>query len=183
MTPIKLCQVCGDVAKSQHFGGLCCESCKSFFRRGVHNDNYRDFYCSSKLQYQCRVSLTNRKQCRSCRMTKCFAIGMEKSWVRSEDECRALMKSRKEKKMCRQLADLSFRTRTNQLNDLNEQQLDIETMPKYLTMLEIKEIKSIVAQFSQTCNQVHDTSQLNLDRISPQDNVREVSIVVKRATE
>ena len=171
----KFCQVCGDVAKSYHFGGLCCDSCKSFFRRGIYNDHYLDFYCTSKNEHQCRVSRINRKQCRSCRMTKCFNIGMEKKWVLSQDECHALMKKREEKKMCRQLADLSRRTRTNRLNGLTDYQgTDIETMMKYLSPLQIKEIESIVNLFSPIHLRMCDDLQ-HLDRKCPQDKVKEVN--------
>ena len=37
----KICGVCGDVARCYHFGGLCCASCKAFFRRAVVNDRYK----------------------------------------------------------------------------------------------------------------------------------------------
>ena len=37
----KTCRVCGDVARCYHFGGLCCASCKAFFRRAVANDHYK----------------------------------------------------------------------------------------------------------------------------------------------
>ena len=41
----KICGVCGDVARCYHFGGLCCASCKAFFRRAVVNDRYKQVLC------------------------------------------------------------------------------------------------------------------------------------------
>jgi hypothetical protein len=43
----KICGVCGDVARCYHFGGLCCASCKAFFRRAVVNDRYKQVHCTS----------------------------------------------------------------------------------------------------------------------------------------
>ena len=40
----KICGVCGDVARCYHFGGLCCASCKAFFRRAVVNDRYKQVF-------------------------------------------------------------------------------------------------------------------------------------------
>lgn len=41
MKTSKICGVCGDAARCYHFGGLCCASCKAFFRRAVVNDQYK----------------------------------------------------------------------------------------------------------------------------------------------
>ena len=41
----KVCDVCGDVAKSFHFGAISCDSCKAFFRRTVQAANHENFKC------------------------------------------------------------------------------------------------------------------------------------------
>ena len=107
---IKYCGVCGDIAKSYHFGGLSCDSCKAFFRRSVQNDNYLHFQCCH--QGECLISLSNRKSCQFCRMKRCFSIGMEKSWVMTEDERKAMMKARADKKLSKQLAQTAANTTT-----------------------------------------------------------------------
>jgi len=81
---LKLCGVCGDIAKSFHFGGLSCDSCKAFFRRSVHNDSYAAFRCPYNAH--CNVDKSSRKGCQSCRFQKCLSIGMETKWVMGEDE-------------------------------------------------------------------------------------------------
>ncbi|XP_050731350.1 uncharacterized protein LOC127005934 isoform X3 [Eriocheir sinensis] len=95
--PVRLCQVCGDIAKSLHFGGLSCDSCKAFFRRSVQNDAYKHFRCGG--DQKCAISIASRKFCKYCRFAKCENIGMTKSWVMSEDERLQLMKTRLTKRM------------------------------------------------------------------------------------
>ena len=72
----KICLVCGDKAKSYHFGGLCCESCKAFFRRSMQNDSFKSFLCING--HKCVVRKDNRRSSQYCRIQKCFSIGMEK---------------------------------------------------------------------------------------------------------
>ena len=62
---MKHCGVCGDVAKSMHFGGLSCDSCKAFFRRSVQNNAYKAFACP--YERKCTIAKTSRKACQYCR--------------------------------------------------------------------------------------------------------------------
>ena len=78
----KICGVCGDRAKSYHFGGISCDSCKgehgpkirpeltivgfaAFFRRSVQNDAYKNFHCP--YEGQCDINMSSRKCCQYCR--------------------------------------------------------------------------------------------------------------------
>lgn len=61
----KICGVCGDVAKSMHFGGMACDSCKAFFRRSVQGQSWKEFTCSGEKK--CTISKKNRKNCQYCR--------------------------------------------------------------------------------------------------------------------
>lgn len=88
--PPRVCGVCGDRAKSYHFGGISCDSCKAFFRRSVQNES--KFQCPNRGN--CRITLASRKSCQACRFAKCIAIGMESSWVMTEQERRARMQQR-----------------------------------------------------------------------------------------
>ncbi|RWS14809.1 Vitamin D3 receptor B-like protein [Dinothrombium tinctorium] len=63
--PVKICGVCGDRAKSYHFGGISCDSCKAFFRRSVQNDAYKNFHCP--YEGQCDITIMSRKCCQHCR--------------------------------------------------------------------------------------------------------------------
>ncbi|XP_045106250.1 uncharacterized protein LOC123501468 isoform X2 [Portunus trituberculatus] len=92
----KACGVCGDIAKSMHFGGLSCDSCKAFFRRSVQNNAHRGFTCP--YEKKCVIAVSSRKSCQYCRFQKCLSIGMEKGWVMTEDERRKMMQQRQEKK-------------------------------------------------------------------------------------
>lgn len=92
----KACGVCGDIAKSMHFGGLSCDSCKAFFRRSVQNNAHRGFTCP--YEKKCVIAVSSRKSCQYCRFHKCLSIGMEKGWVMTEDERRKMMQQRQEKK-------------------------------------------------------------------------------------
>ena len=86
----KICLVCGDVSKSNHFGALCCCSCKAFFRRSVQNESYKTFHCP--YNSNCEITILSRKCCQFCRFEKCVSIGMEISWVMSEEERLQLLK-------------------------------------------------------------------------------------------
>jgi hypothetical protein len=88
----KLCEVCGDIAKSLHFGGLSCDSCKAFFRRSVHKDAYLQFTCG--YDHVCLINKQTRKACQKCRFIKCMSIGMEMKWVMSEEERKQLNSQR-----------------------------------------------------------------------------------------
>ncbi|KAK4018467.1 hypothetical protein OUZ56_000518 [Daphnia magna] len=168
---VKYCGVCGDIAKSYHFGGLSCDSCKAFFRRSVQNDNYLHFQCCHRGQ--CVISLSNRKSCQYCRMKRCFAIGMEKSWVMTEDERKALMKARAEKKLSKQLAASATSTTTGGKSIYNYSSDDggsttsssdyepqIERMVDFLAPVEIKEIESIVTKYMHAYQHVPYRSEL-----------------------
>lgn len=63
--PIKICGACGDRAKSYHFGGISCDSCKAFFRRSVQNNAYKNFQCP--YEGQCDITIVSRKCCQYCR--------------------------------------------------------------------------------------------------------------------
>ncbi|KAK8398730.1 hypothetical protein O3P69_004085 [Scylla paramamosain] len=88
----KRCGVCGDAARSMHFGGMACDSCKAFFRRSVQSGAYKTFQCPESEN--CPISKTNRKVCQYCRFKKSQENGMEISWVMSETDRMVLWKNR-----------------------------------------------------------------------------------------
>ncbi|KAK7076529.1 hypothetical protein SK128_000649 [Halocaridina rubra] len=88
----KRCGVCGDAARSMHFGGMACDSCKAFFRRSVQSGAYKNFQCPENEQ--CPISKQNRKVCQYCRFKKSQENGMEISWVMSETDRMTLWKNR-----------------------------------------------------------------------------------------
>ena len=85
--PSKICQICFDEAldgktHKLHFGALCCNSCKNFFRRTVQlkgrNDLKSSFECVSKVPGQkCNMKdfgMTHR--CSKCRLERCLEVGI-----------------------------------------------------------------------------------------------------------
>ena len=84
--PVSDCHVCGDKAIAHlHYGGICCYSCKAFFRRAVQNGKDKHYKC--KVGRQCEVSVQTRRGCQKCRFEKCLRVGMTASWVLSEEQC------------------------------------------------------------------------------------------------
>ncbi|KAI8421124.1 hypothetical protein MSG28_008217 [Choristoneura fumiferana] len=75
--------VCGDVANGIHYGVYTCESCKSFFKRGVVQQ--KTFTCS-KLSNTCIITPNTRTRCPSCRFMKCKLVGMRTEFVRMSRE-------------------------------------------------------------------------------------------------
>ncbi len=76
-----LCLVCGDVAPKDtvfrtHYGVICCEACKCFFRRTVQMN--RDYKCRYGNNCSVGRSTVNMKQvCQACRFGQCVKAGMK----------------------------------------------------------------------------------------------------------
>ena len=76
-----VCAVCGDTASKdtlfrRHYGIICCEACKCFFRRTVQMN--RDYKC--RYGNSCSVGRNpiNVKQvCQACRFNHCLKAGMK----------------------------------------------------------------------------------------------------------
>merc|ERR1712133_31902 len=84
--PVSDCHVCGDRAIAHmHYGGICCYSCKAFFRRAVQSGKDKVYRC--KRSGNCQVSLESRRSCQKCRFLKCLSVGMTSAWVLSEEQC------------------------------------------------------------------------------------------------
>jgi len=84
--PVSDCRVCGDRAIAHmHYGGICCYSCKAFFRRAVQSGKDKVYRC--KRSGDCQVSVASRRSCQKCRFLKCIAVGMTAAWVLSEEQC------------------------------------------------------------------------------------------------
>jgi len=84
--PISNCRVCGDLAVAHmHYGGVCCYSCKAFFRRATQTGKDKKYKCKSDRQ--CSITYTNRRSCQYCRFNKCLEIGMKPNWVLSDEQC------------------------------------------------------------------------------------------------
>lgn len=77
------CPVCGDVANGIHYGIYTCESCKSFFKRGVVQQKS---YTCSRLTNACIITPNTRTRCPSCRFMKCKLVGMRTELVRMSRE-------------------------------------------------------------------------------------------------
>ncbi|KAF7269892.1 hypothetical protein GWI33_017097 [Rhynchophorus ferrugineus] len=78
----KVCGVCGDKALGYNFNAVTCESCKAFFRRNALIQ--KDFKCP--FSNQCKITTVTRRFCQKCRLDKCFAIGMCKDLIMSEED-------------------------------------------------------------------------------------------------
>ncbi|CAG2105797.1 unnamed protein product, partial [Medioppia subpectinata] len=78
----KICLICGDGAIGKNFGSVSCESCKAFFRR---NAAKREEYVCLYIK-KCKIGLNTRKFCRTCRLEKCFDVGMKEDWILNDEQ-------------------------------------------------------------------------------------------------
>ena len=75
------CRVCHDVAPQdtvfrRHYGVICCEACKCFFRRTVQMN--RDYKCRYGSSCSIGRNADNLKQvCQACRFNQCISAGMK----------------------------------------------------------------------------------------------------------
>lgn len=89
-----VCMVCTDTAQGntvfrRHYGVICCEACKCFFRRTVQMG--REYKC--RFGSNCPVGRTaiNMKQvCQACRYNECLKSGMKVECKQSLSLCLSL---------------------------------------------------------------------------------------------
>ncbi|VDN38099.1 unnamed protein product [Cylicostephanus goldi] len=72
--------VCGDRANGYNFGVLTCESCKAFFRRNA----VREEEITCPFSNNCGITSASRRFCQACRLRKCFAVGMNRTWLQDQ---------------------------------------------------------------------------------------------------
>ncbi|UJR32854.1 hypothetical protein I4U23_020316 [Adineta vaga] len=75
------CLVCGDIARIINYGALCCQACKTFFRRNISHGQLLCQYSGD-----CEITKFNRLGCTACRLKKCFTIGMNPDFIRVTDQ-------------------------------------------------------------------------------------------------
>ncbi|CAF2118788.1 unnamed protein product [Rotaria magnacalcarata] len=85
-TPIETtekCQVCDGYAFINNYGALSCLACAAFFRR-----NASDHKKLQECQHDghCDVNMATRKLCQTCRLAKCFTVGMKTYLIRRNYE-------------------------------------------------------------------------------------------------
>ncbi|CAF2093465.1 unnamed protein product [Rotaria magnacalcarata] len=77
------CVVCCGSAHGYNFDAISCESCKAFFRRNALLNTDR---LKCRRDGCCEITLETRRRCKSCRLKKCFTVGMRKEWILTEEE-------------------------------------------------------------------------------------------------
>ncbi|VBB28183.1 unnamed protein product [Acanthocheilonema viteae] len=77
-SPEKSCKVCGDRAIGYNFSVITCESCKAFFRRNAN----RQESLKCPFNQKCVINVLKRRFCQSCRLQRCFQVGMK--WTMRE---------------------------------------------------------------------------------------------------
>nr|WMP42057.1 androgen receptor alpha [Sternarchorhynchus sp.] len=69
---LRICQICGEQASGCHYGALTCASCKVFFKRAA--EGKQKFLCAGRND--CTIDKLRRRNCPSCRLTRCIESGM-----------------------------------------------------------------------------------------------------------
>lgn len=96
LSSIDKCKVCEEpAAKHIHYGAVSCFSCRAFFRRSIQNNTALAYVCRRKKD--CQINLKTRRNCQYCRYERCLAMGMQPSWVLSQEERNRRFKKNREK--------------------------------------------------------------------------------------
>ncbi|XP_071041200.1 thyroid hormone receptor beta-A isoform X2 [Parasteatoda tepidariorum] len=153
----KVCGACGDRAKSYHFGGISCDSCKAFFRRSVQNEAFKNFHCP--YEGKCEITITSRKCCQYCRFKKCLSIGMETGWVMTEEERLALVKNRMERKQRQGTQEFTTQVQESSKKaylgiPFSEYEPDVSDLSKILSSENMQLIEFLVNAYESSYNEV-----------------------------
>ncbi|OXA44523.1 nuclear receptor subfamily 1 group I member 3 [Folsomia candida] len=118
----KDCEVCGEKARSHNFGGISCNSCRSFFHH-YSLKNLRHSLSTNHLKKDCKfrgnciIDKVSRKKCRTCRFFKCMKIGMDPAWVISDYERTQKLKGSKVSESTPLQAEQSLDSKTDQISE------------------------------------------------------------------
>ncbi|TRY81175.1 hypothetical protein TCAL_11844 [Tigriopus californicus] len=93
----KICQICATVSENYHlnYGVPTCLSCRAFFRRTVQT-KVESLECSKSGN--CAMIPKSRKNCRKCRLERCYKAGMDPNLVMDEQAKRSRFRNVKSKK-------------------------------------------------------------------------------------
>ncbi|CAF4136651.1 unnamed protein product, partial [Adineta steineri] len=93
---INRCVICGSKSIGINFGVLTCAPCKAFFRRNARRKELLELPCRHR---DMSVEMTNNhemnertmrylqiRRCSSCRLRRCFDMGMKEELVRTDEE-------------------------------------------------------------------------------------------------
>ncbi|XP_068234351.1 uncharacterized protein [Palaemon carinicauda] len=167
------CSVCGSRAKSYHFGGLCCASCKAFFRRSIQSNSWEIFLCVNNGDCSMRE---NRRACQACRFELCKKIGMDPSLVMNIEDRKALMLRKLEKKKRLLLKNRMLREKQQQQQqqkedcqdkseNVGQQESNIEWDSKVTNTEEGTELENHLEEVNDECLIIETLSQENQRKI------------------
>eukprot|EP00092_Neocalanus_flemingeri_P008900 GFUD01009575.1.p1 GENE.GFUD01009575.1~~GFUD01009575.1.p1 ORF type:complete len:698 (-),score=129.39 GFUD01009575.1:544-2637(-) len=87
------CKICAEpAARHIHYGATTCFSCRAFFRRSLQNKTAAKYVC--RRHSMCEMKIKTRKNCQYCRYMKCLAVGMNPTYVLTEEERKRRFKKR-----------------------------------------------------------------------------------------
>ena len=98
-----------------HYGGICCYSCRAFFRRAHQNTKRPNFECKSGGN--CQITVKNRRKCQKCRYEKCVNIGMDPRWVLTSDQKKVRFRNYLKKKVVVEHHDSTSSTQNNPITE------------------------------------------------------------------
>jgi len=105
------CLICtGAAAAHQHYGAVCCYSCRAFFRRGITRN-----YSCVRGDNMCQVNSITRTNCKRCRYARCLAVGMKPELVD------ATLKRKQEEKRRQELIDIQHEMGIQTVSDQTSQ--------------------------------------------------------------
>ncbi|KAK6766963.1 hypothetical protein RB195_026308 [Necator americanus] len=137
-----LCVVCADLASGIHYSVPSCNGCKTFFRRALVNK--QTFTC--QFSGDCVVGKSVRCVCRSCRLKKCFDMGMDPKAIQHDRDkiryTKALKKKKEEERRLREQNELSLKEEIGSPNSAGSDPYVNTSTPSSSTMMVIPELDS-----------------------------------------